>query len=135
MNENVIEHEAVITKNEDGKLFAEVVTNSSCDSCQLRTFCSVPNTDKKVEVNNKINYKVGQKVTVFLPEKNALQAVLWGYVYPLILVVVSLFILVGITSNEGLSALISLGILVPYYFVLYILRKKFKKKYLFKIKE
>jgi len=138
MNKNIVEHEAIIRKNENGKIIADILTKSACASCQLKGICSVSDVEKKevaISSSNSTKYNVGDKVIVYLPEKKALQAVLWGYVFPLFIVVVILFILIGITSKEGLSALISLGTLIPYYILLYIFKNKLGKNYIFKIKE
>jgi len=40
----------------------------------------------------------------------------------------------NITDNEGLAGLVSLGMLIPYYFLLYVTRVRQKEVFNFRIK-
>jgi sigma-E factor negative regulatory protein RseC len=61
-------------------------------------------------------------------------AVLLAYVIPVVILVMALFILVSIHLDEGMAALISLALLVPYYLGLYFFRDRLKKSFKFKLK-
>ena len=41
----------------------------------------------------------------------------------------------ALTGNEGLSALIALALMVPYYGILYLNREKIRRVFSFRIKE
>jgi sigma-E factor negative regulatory protein RseC len=62
------------------------------------------------------------------------KALFYGYVFPFMLIMAILIILTSLQFSEGLSGLISLSVLVPYYFVLYLTRNKIRKSFEFEIK-
>lgn len=61
------------------------------------------------------------------------KAVLMGYVLPLIVLVGSIVLFLSFFKNEGLAALLSILMLVPYYFILYLFRKRLRKEFRFRI--
>jgi sigma-E factor negative regulatory protein RseC len=52
---------------------------------------------------------------------------------PFILVFATLLIAVPLTQSEGLSGILSLAVLIPYYAALYFFRNKIKRSFEFKI--
>ena len=61
------------------------------------------------------------------------KAAVLAYLIPIVLLLAVLFVCLGLGMNEGLSALISIVALVPYYIVLYLQRDKLKKKFEYSI--
>ena len=62
-----------------------------------------------------------------------MRAVAWGFGIPFVLLVLTVFLMVRLTGNEGIAALSSLGALLPYYLVLYLLRDKLRERLSFGI--
>ena len=56
-------------------------------------------------------------------------------VLPFIIMVVVLYCCLRISSDEALAALVGIGSLVPYYLVLYLLRGKLRRKFLFVLED
>ncbi len=57
-----------------------------------------------------------------------LKAVFWAYVFPFILMIVVLVV----SSNlfkEWIAGLLSLFVLIPYYFMLFVLKNSFRKAF------
>lgn len=87
-----------------------------------------------------IDFISGQEVKATPEEIEAVQVFArqlvedYGYFLPFILVIISLLIIYKITKNQAVAGLISLTILIPYYIILYFLRKKMKSSFLFAIK-
>ena len=52
-----------------------------------------------------------------------------AYLIPIILLLAVLFLCLGLGVSEGLSALISIVALIPYYIMLYLRRDRLKKKF------
>jgi len=52
---------------------------------------------------------------------------------PFLLVLVALTTVFSVTKNEILAGLLALGILIPYYTILYYLRHYFKKVFKFEL--
>ncbi len=96
---------------------------------------SAESKEKIIEINYPLNnYQVGDKVMVVGALSLGLQAILWAFVYPFLLVVLSLFILSHWIENELISALIALSTLIPYYIWLWLNQSYMKKKFSFTIK-
>ena len=64
-----------------------------------------------------------------------LQAVLWTYVVPLVLLMTVLMGASRLIGSDGVAALAALASLVPYYGVLYLLRDRLQRRFSFRIKE
>ncbi len=75
----------------------------------------------------------GDLVTVEGNFSSGLKAVLFAYVIPFVLMLITLLVLSGFTNNlvAGLSAL---GITIPYYAIIYLNKKHFEKQFSFIIK-
>jgi len=61
------------------------------------------------------------------------RAVMLGYFLPFLLVLLTLIVTLNIFKSQGLAGLISLGVLVPYYMLLYFNKDRLKKTFTFKI--
>lgn len=94
-------------------------------------------TGKIVEVlhNDAVSLKPGQEVTISLERSMGYQALLLGYMLPLVILVSSLFLLVHLLADEGIAAMISLLILGIYYTILYFFRSKIGSRFVFRIKK
>ena len=57
------------------------------------------------------------------------KAAVLAYLIPIILLLAVLFVCLGLGLDEGLSALIAIAALIPYYIILYLLRDKLKQKF------
>jgi len=63
------------------------------------------------------------------------KALFLGYILPLIVLVVSLFVFNALGFSESVSGLLSLAVLVPYYLMLYLFRKSIEKQFHFDIEK
>lgn len=135
---NIIEHPGRIDQVDDTKIHVTILSQSACSTCHSKAMCNVSEMEEKVvEIvkSKNINYEVGEQVTIFMKKSLGTKAVFYGYLYPFLVVLVSLIILSAITGNEGLSGLISLGLLVPYYYIIFLLKDKLSKTFEFSLKE
>lgn len=93
--------------------------------------------EKMVDISDNSGlYRQNERVVVTGKESIGYKAVLWAFVYPLILLIAML--VMGITVwrfNETEAALCSILILTPYYFLLYLLRHKMANTFRFSIKK
>lgn len=133
---DIIRHPGLIDKLDDGKIHVKILSQSACASCNSKSMCSVSEMEEKiVEVPNdhSRDYKPGEQVQVVMKKSLAPKAVFLGYFLPFLVVLASLITLMLITGNEGLSALVSLGFLIPYYLIIYRMRDKLGKTFTFTI--
>ncbi|HBL75259.1 MAG: hypothetical protein A2W90_22205 [Bacteroidetes bacterium GWF2_42_66] len=131
-----IEHAGIVQKVSEDRITVGIITESACASCHAKGACTAADTkDKEVEIVRFSGvFHVGQQVTVFGRSSQGFKAVFYGYVFPFVIVFITLFASNSITGNEGLSGILSLAILVPYYFILFLFRNKLKKVFEFEIK-
>ena len=131
---DVIKHPGIVVKKEDGKLFVNILARSACSTCDAKSICSVSEVEEKtIEVKHdpRKDYKIGEEVNVLMQKTLAPKAVFLGYILPFLLVLLSLILMVTLTGNEGLAALVSLALLLPYYLIIYFLRGKLNKTFMF----
>ncbi len=132
---STITHEGIITRITDNKIVIRIEVKSACASCQIKSACNLAETESKfIEVNHRNeSFSVGEKVWVKMSESQGWIAVFWAYVIPLILLLLGLMIFQNAGIKESLSALYTLIILAVYYFVLYLNRKYFARKFHYKV--
>jgi sigma-E factor negative regulatory protein RseC len=133
-DQSIIIHPGIVDHIEKGKVFVRILSQSACSTCHSKGICSVSDVEEKiveVDVRNEDSYHKGDQVTVRMQLRLGNKAVMLGYVIPLVILVASIITFVLIFDNEGLAALLSLLMLVPYYFILYLLRKKLKQQFSF----
>lgn len=132
-----IEHPGRIDKIEDGKITVTILSMSACATCHSKSMCTISEMEEKtIEIRNPENkeYKLGEQVTIYMKRSLGTKAVFYGYIFPFLVVLISLILLVIFTKNEGLSALIALALLGPYYYLLHLLKDRFSKTFEFSLK-
>ena len=132
MSEETISHEGVITKITDDLLEVKIVSQSACALCHAKNACGMGEQAEKILTVPRPkgqDFTINQKVNVKMAIGQGNKAAVLAYLIPIILLLVVLFVCLGLGLNEGLSALISIVALIPYYIVLYLRRDKLKKKF------
>lgn len=112
-----------------------IISKSACSECHARGACTLADSrEKEIEIDNTgINYFPGQEVMVVLRESLGIKALFYGYIFPFLLVLLTLTIVYSLTGNEILAGLVSLVVLIPYYTTLYFLRHYLKKVFKFEL--
>ena len=131
-----ITHTGTISAIKENIVSVEITQKEACGSCALKDAClqSVKQHIIEVECDRPNNYSVGQKIELVISSKQAFYASVYGYVIPLILVLLSLFLSFFYTKDEIIASLFGLGVLLPYYFLLYLFRNNLKKNLIIKIR-
>lgn len=133
---NKIKHNGVVDGVEEGCVRVRILQSSACSACKVAAHCNASETKEKiieVQVADADRYQRGDSVIVVADTAVGFRASLYGYLLPLILMVVSLVAVLKITQLEGYAAMSALGILIPYYVGLYLLRNKLRNKLSFSI--
>ncbi len=134
----LVEHKGYITKVGTNQATVRIVSESACASCHAKGACTAADKEEKdidVYTAGFSDLKIGQLVVLQGNKSLGLKASLYAYILPFFLVIITLFTCYGITKNEGLSGVISLLILVPYFLVLKHFTPKFKKTFTFTLKK
>ena len=133
----MIEHQGVITDIAGHKVSVTILQQSACSSCHARGACTAADSkEKMVDIADYTGkYKVNDLVTVVGQKSMGYRAVLWAFVIPIIILVSILVVSVNAWGlgeiDAALAAIISL---VPYYAILYLLRKRMAGSFKFTIK-
>ena len=131
-NEETISHEGVVTKITDDELEIKILAQSACAACHAKSACGMGEQAEKILTMPRPkgkDFAIGQKVNVRMAIGQGNKAAVLAYLIPILLLLAVLFACLGLGVNEGLSALISIVALVPYYIVLYLKRDKLRKQF------
>lgn len=131
-----ISHKGIIKSLTDQQIVVSIVNESACSSCHAKGACSAADMqDKEIEIRNfSGDYRVGQTVQVVGRTSQGFKALFYGYVFPFLIIMLVLITLTSLQFSEGISGLISLSVLFPYYLILYLTRNKIRKSFEFEIK-
>jgi sigma-E factor negative regulatory protein RseC len=137
MSKDVIEHRGKVDWIEGNKVHVHFLSMSACASCHAKGVCTASDMERKeVEVTDYTGrFNEGEEVNVLLKRTMGFKAMIYGYLLPFVLVVITLFIASSLVNNEAVAGLTSLAILVPYYFWLYLRRSHFKKAFIFELQK
>ncbi|MFW6259399.1 MAG: SoxR reducing system RseC family protein [Tangfeifania sp.] len=137
MTKTIIKHKALVKEATPNSLVVSIMNPSACASCHAKGACTISDVqEKEIDIiPTGKNYSPGQEITVLLKETQGFKALFYGYVLPFLLVLFTLIITSSVTGKEGLSGLLALGILIPYYITLYFFRDNLKKVFKFEVEE
>ena len=133
-NNKQIDHVGTISDIKDEKITVSILNVSACAGCHAKSACSMSDMkEKNIDIiDYSSSFKLGEEVKVVYQESLGWLALLLAYVLPFVLVLITLFIATAFT-NELISGLMALGILLPYYSLLYFLKDRLKKTFSFTI--
>ena len=132
MSEETVSHEGVITKITDDTLEIKITAMSACAACHAKSACTMSDqTEKILTVPRPENqeFHLFQKVNVIMTVGQGNKAAVLAYLIPIVLLLAVLFTCLGLGLEEGLSALICIAALIPYYIMLYLQRDKIKRQF------
>lgn len=129
-SKDIVNHEGIVSKISKTTITISLKGNVNCEGCKAQSACGVSDSnDKEIEVLNPIqSFQVNEEVAVVLKKELGLKAVFWAYVFPFILMAVVL-VVTSFFFEEWVAGLLSLFILLPYYFMLYIMKDAFQKAF------
>ena len=133
---NKIKHAGVVDGVEGECVRVRILQSSACSACKVAAHCNASETKEKiidVMDADASHYQKGDQVMVVADTAVGFRASLYGYLLPLILMVVTLVGVLAATHSEGLAAVSALGILIPYYVLLFLMRNKLRNKLSFSL--
>ena len=133
---DTINHQGIVKNISGSHVSVRIIQTSACSACSVKGHCSsADNKEKVIDVIAPPNtYRVGEEVMIVGATSMGLMAVLLAFVVPFFLLVISLFIAMELMNNDLWAALFALGILVPYYIILWINKSRLKQQFTFTIK-
>ncbi|WP_195407819.1 SoxR reducing system RseC family protein [Bacteroides congonensis] len=137
MTNNTIKHLGIVESIQGSHLSVRIVQTSACAACSAKGHCSSADSkDKIIDIMDTAaaSYQVGERVMVVGETSMGMMAVVLAFIIPFVLLIFSLFLFMSLIGNELYAALLSLAILVPYYFILWLNKTRLKQKFSFTIK-
>ena len=134
--QQMIVHPGVVDHLENETVYIRILSQSACATCHAKGACSIAEEEDKiitVHPPDYLSFKPGDQVTIRMKQSLGKKALFLGYILPLIILVASIGIFIWVFTDEGLAALLSILLLGPYYFILYLLRDKLKQQFHFSI--
>ena len=132
MKEETISHEGIVMKITDDELEIKILAQSACAACHAKSACGMGEQAEKtltVPRPKDKDFSLLQKVNVKMAIGQGNKAAVLAYLVPILLLLAVLFVCLGLGLNDGLSALLGIVALIPYYIILYLRRDKLKKKF------
>lgn len=132
-----IEHKAIIEEISGNTVSLTFTAHSACSACHAKSACSLGNSEvKKINLPlPSFEVNTGETVEVLLSQNAGFRAVFLGYVLPFIVVLLSLLTFNTLGFDELRSGLFSLLLIVPYFLILFLLRKRINKSFSFRIRK
>lgn len=134
-NTDCIARNGIVDHIDDQMVYVRIQSVSACATCHAKVACtSLDVAEKLVEIDRQDAPAVvmGQQVSVRMNSGAGNQAVVYGYLLPFLILIATLAILSRFVS-EALAGLIAIFALVPYFFGLYLLKDRLKRKFRFTI--
>lgn len=132
----VIKHRGTVENIKGTHVRVSIMQASACASCVAKQMCqSSESKEKNIDVycTDAASFQIGEEVELRGTLSQGLYATVLAYIVPLVLLLMVLLIAVKWTGNEALSALLSVLSLVPYYFVLFVLRNRLMQRFSFTV--
>ena len=132
-----INHNGIIEKIDGGTVYVRIIQQSACSGCHAKVCVRHQGSKEKIiEVpDNSGKFHINEEVQLCGQSSLGLQAVLLAFVFPLIIVFAAIVTGTSMQWEETTSGLTGLLLLVPYYCILYFLRDKLKKRFIFTLKK
>ena len=137
MTNNTIKHLGIVENIQGSHLSVRIVQTSACAACSVKGHCSSADSkDKIIDIIDTAaaSYQVGENVMVVGETSMGMMAVVLAFVLPFVLLIFSLFLLMALIENELYAALLSLAVLISFYFVLWLNKTRLKQQFSFTIK-
>ncbi|MFP5139525.1 SoxR reducing system RseC family protein [Bacteroides caccae] len=137
MTNNTIKHLGIVENIQGSHLSVRIVQTSACAACSVKGHCSSADSkDKIIDIIDTAaaSYQVGENVMVVGETSMGMQAVALAFIIPFVLLIFTLFLFMVLIENELYAALLSLAVLVPYYYILWLNKTRLKQKFSFTIK-
>lgn len=136
MKEKTVTHPGTIKSVEHGKADVMVIANSACGTCDIKGACGVSESEEKiiqVDLKPGERYSAGEQVVVEMKQSLGNWAVLLGYFFPFLVVLIGLIVFISIGLDEGISGLFALALLGLYYLGLYSFKNFITNKFTYRI--
>lgn len=134
-----IKHSGIVDSVDGDTVCVRILQTSACAGCKVAGHCNASESKVKTivvkNIGNASRWTVGDAVTVAASTSVAAHALLFSFGVPFVVLVAVLIAMLAATGDETLSGIVALLSLLPYYALLYLLRKRIGRYVSFHIEE
>ena len=134
---NKISHTGIVESIKGDCVNVRIVQTSACAACKVAGHCSAAESKEKVvqvvDRDAASRCHVGEQVSVAMTANRGRNAVILAFVIPFFILLVALVLCLKITGDEGMSALVGIGSLIPYYVGIYLFNDRLTRHFAFVI--
>lgn len=134
--EEHVSHPGVVVGIGEQDLEIEILSASSCGSCNIKSACGMSEMkEKRITVPRPLDkeFIVGQPVSIIMSARQGNKAALLAYFIPTLIIIVLTVVLSNLIK-EWLAALVGIGALAVYYVILYFFRDRLKNEFTYEIR-
>jgi positive regulator of sigma E activity len=104
-----------------------------CGHCNAQGICYMGDgAERIIEINNfTSDIKLGDTVGITISRGMGNKAIVLGYLVPFLILVGTLLMLSQVGLEEWLTGVLSISALIPYFFMLFLLRNRLRKTFRF----
>jgi positive regulator of sigma E activity len=129
-----IGHEGIVQSRSQNMVVVKITSSSACSSCHAGNACGMAGREEKlIEVSGSYDLKPGDNVKVIMKQEEGYSALMLGYIFPLIIVLVTLITLSSLSVPELKAGLGSIVSLILYYIILRLFRRKIGQRFTFSL--
>lgn len=131
-----IEHEGIVVSLEGKRATVRIIQQSACAGCHAKSACTAADrADKEIDaqLGDAATFEVGEQVLLRGSNRIGMEAVLLAFVIPFLLIIGLLILFSTMEMEDGVSGAMALGVLIPYYGLLYAMRERLTKRFVFEV--
>ena len=131
---NTLCKKGIIREITDTEFVVEITLSSACSGCHAKTLCAIDRKNELMRIPRSDKddaFAVGDNVHIEITAAAGARAVVWGYLFPLLVLLSSFFVLYSFTNNDLISVFAALACTGAYYLILNRLNEKIDKKIVF----
>ncbi|MBT8178035.1 MAG: SoxR reducing system RseC family protein [Flavobacteriaceae bacterium] len=127
---NAFIHSGVVSEIHGRSIIVSLDKDVHCESCSAKGACGVSDsTTKEVEIiDSQESFALNEPVKVILKKDLGQKAVFWAYIFPFLLMLLTL-VTASLFFAEWIAGLLALLILIPYYTAVYAFKNYFRKTF------
>lgn len=129
-NADIYSHQGVVSRIDGDSVVVSLDGNVHCETCRAKGACGISDSpSREVEIlDSGGSYRLNEPVQVVLKRDLGHKAVFWAYVFPFLLMLLTL-LGASLFYAEWVAGVLSVLVLVPYYLMVYVLRNYFRSTF------
>ncbi|MEJ2162339.1 MAG: SoxR reducing system RseC family protein [Robiginitalea sp.] len=127
---NTFIHKGIISEIKGRSIIVSLEEDVHCESCRAKSVCGASqSSSKEIEITDpEGSFRLNEPVEVHLRKDLGHKALFWAYIFPFILLLLTL-LTTSMFYAEWLAGLLSILVLIPYYLLLYAGKDYFRKTF------